>query len=177
MPHQLPGSRAPGFRDRSWPRRRVPPPRARSRPLLSPPTCGRPKGGDSGTAHRRGHLEPPLPAPSTRPARGTPAPPRPPSAAPRRLAPFGPRGPSRGAGGQWPRGDSGGLPGASLLLGWGNLGQGGRDRKVHLARRLARLHFNCRILPHLMVVAVGAEERLQDHQLFPISPSGSSDKG
>lgn len=70
MPQQLPGSRAPGFRDRSWPQRRAPPPRARSRPLLPPPTCDRPKGGDSGTAHRRGHLEPPLLAPSTRPPGG-----------------------------------------------------------------------------------------------------------
>lgn len=70
MPQQLPGSRAPGFRDRSWPQRRAPPPRARSRPLLPPPTCDRPKGGDSGTAHRRGHLELPLPAPSTRRPRG-----------------------------------------------------------------------------------------------------------
>lgn len=44
---------------------RRPPPRTYRRPLLPPPTCGRPKGGDSGTAHRRGHSEPRLPAPST----------------------------------------------------------------------------------------------------------------
>lgn len=66
-----------------------------------------------------------------------------------------------------------------LLSSWGGVtwDKVGETGKVHLARRLACLHFHCPILPHLMVVEVGAEERLQDHQLFPISPSGSSDKG
>lgn len=47
------------------------------RPPLPPPTCSRPKGGDSGTAHCRGHSEPPLRRlPLAWPGRGgTPAPP------------------------------------------------------------------------------------------------------
>lgn len=35
-----------------------PPPRALRGPLLPPPTCGQPKGGDLGTAHCLGHSEP-----------------------------------------------------------------------------------------------------------------------
>jgi hypothetical protein len=46
------------------------PPRARRGPLLPPPTCSRPKGGDTGTAHRPGHWEQPLSALSTGQAAG-----------------------------------------------------------------------------------------------------------